>query len=130
MTHWLLMCAAAVSPFLLHAAQTLWVFGPVTCVQYPLYEIEGDSHWGHDRRRTVLEVVKQEQVSELLYLPVMWKLLEDKWAEFAQRIFFWFVICNLLSLASLTLSLCTASEPWRIGQPERPPRWRRSCRID
>eukprot|EP00966_Prymnesium_polylepis_P222076 5138440-Prymnesium_polylepis.1 len=33
--------------------QTLWVFGPVSCVRYPLYEIENDhpelsSAWGNE----------------------------------------------------------------------------------
>ena len=35
--------------------QTLWVFGPVRCVRYPLVEIEGDGDWA-THERTVLSV--------------------------------------------------------------------------
>ena len=107
------MHAEATSPVALVAPQVLWVFGPVTCVRYPLYEIEGEGNmklWRPDRRRTVLQVLEKNQASALLYNAVIWRLLEDKWREFASLIFYWFVFCNLLSLAALTLALCTSSE--------------------
>jgi hypothetical protein len=58
----------------------------------------------------VLQVLEKNQASALLYNAVIWQLLEDKWREFASLIFYWFVFCNLLSLAALTLALCTSSE--------------------
>jgi hypothetical protein len=90
--------------------QVLWTFGPVRCVRYPLYGVEGDQHWGRDRRRTVLQVIDEVQAHELLYADVIWSLLNDKWAAFGRKIFFWFVFLNVISLVSLTLSLCTYVE--------------------
>ena len=133
--------------------QVLWIFGPVICVSYPLYEIEGDDdnewglgqRWGGDRRRTALAVIDEcqaqdplhdarcsllptphhllpaachllsatcllLQAQDLLYISVVWKLLEDKWAFFGRRVFFWSVFCTTISLTSLTLSLCTLAD--------------------
>jgi len=114
--------------------QTLWTFGPVCCVRYPLYEIEYDMRRGDEdsmqeasmqrrgglrmpfspkngaarQRRTVLQIIDVKHASELLYLDVIWKLLNDKWEHFAKRIFHWFVFLNVISLICLTLSLCSS----------------------
>ena len=77
--------------------KVLWVFGPVMCVHYPLYEIEGDENnewgpgrrWGANQRGTALQVIERCEAQELLHINVIWKLLEDKWAHFGQPIFFW-----------------------------------------
>ncbi|KAL1525758.1 hypothetical protein AB1Y20_020601 [Prymnesium parvum] len=89
--------------------QVLWVFGPVTCVRYPLLELEGDTCWKPGARKTVLQVIDEQRSSDLMYIEVIWRLLCDKWQEFAKAIFFWFVACNMVSLVSLTLSQCTAA---------------------
>jgi hypothetical protein len=88
-------------------------------VRYPLYEIEGGRIWGMHRRRNVLEVVEQAHGSELLYNHVIWQLVQDKWKSFGSRTFFWFVFVNLISLTSLTLSLCTAFEEVHASQSHR-----------
>ena len=112
--------------------QTLWTFGPVSCVRYPLYEIEhgsnsreigkddgqsrssneGDGRDGRSfanlanqtlstassffssrrhpsgsvsavrrkwQRRTVLQIIDAKNAHELLYMDVLWRLLNDKY---------------------------------------------------
>ena len=45
--------------------QTLWVFGPVTCVRYPLLEIEAEGTWGKSRHHNVLQVpVRVERAAD------------------------------------------------------------------
>ncbi|KAL3915983.1 MAG: hypothetical protein SGPRY_007010 [Prymnesium sp.] len=53
------------------------------------------------------ELIDNKRASELLYIDVLWKLLNDKWTHFAKWIFHWFIFLNVVSLVSLTLSLCS-----------------------
>eukprot|EP00326_Haptolina_ericina_P008952 CAMPEP_0181210514 /NCGR_PEP_ID=MMETSP1096-20121128/23269_1 /TAXON_ID=156174 ORGANISM="Chrysochromulina ericina, Strain CCMP281" /NCGR_SAMPLE_ID=MMETSP1096 /ASSEMBLY_ACC=CAM_ASM_000453 /LENGTH=1040 /DNA_ID=CAMNT_0023301805 /DNA_START=196 /DNA_END=3317 /DNA_ORIENTATION=+ len=108
--------------------ETLWKFGPVSSVRYPLYEIESNIRTdegvlAHIKdfsqealgkkqkgRRTVLQVIDRENAFELLYSYLLWRLVQDKWSHFARSIFVWFVFLNVASLIAQTLSQCTTIE--------------------
>ncbi|KAL1503613.1 hypothetical protein AB1Y20_012090 [Prymnesium parvum] len=97
--------------------QTLWVFGPVMCVRYPLLEIEAGQNWGKSRRQTVLQVMDTYLIHELLFDDVLWKLTNDKWHSFARRTFLWNSLLNLISVFSLAFSLLAAYKDKEDGLP-------------
>ena len=72
--------------------QTLWAFGPVSCVRYPLYDIETASpelasSWGGNMsRRCALEVLVNQKRDVLLYTPLIWSLTNDKWVAFGRAV--------------------------------------------
>ena len=128
---------------------TIWTFGPVTCLRYPLYEIvrrwprthsmdpplppprarnslslpkpghsgvsrvvqECDYNWGRSLRRGVLQVIDDEDVSELLTNEVIWKVTKDKWTAFAVQMFALYSTLQFVVLIALLISLlCDVDE--------------------
>ena len=94
------------------------------------------------RRRSLLELVHVHRVAKLLYSPVVWTLVNDKWEAFAHGapgaartrehrgndpdphtdlplhpsrtagVWMWFVFLNLMNITTATLSMC-AKRPTR-----------------
>jgi len=111
----ILLATRICSGLMLHAAMDsvkhiLWVFGPVSCVRYPLYEIESEFTGAFSRERSVLQVIDESAKSELLRNDVLWMLINDKWHCFAGMLFLWFAVINLLELIALGMALMSANE--------------------
>ncbi|CAF1156051.1 unnamed protein product [Adineta steineri] len=85
-----------------------WRYGPVSCVLYPLDELEFEfQQEGRDARPGALELIVQSAQTELITHPRMIDLLNKKWECFARRIFFrrFFVTLIYLFIFLLTTIL-------------------------
>jgi hypothetical protein len=68
---------------------------PVTPLTSSRARLVAGRRWGQEQRKTALQVIEVANAQDLLYISVIWKLLDDKWKYFAQRIFFWFTFCKV-----------------------------------
>lgn len=62
------------------------------------------------RRKTILQEIESDKQSDLLYISVLWSVVQGKWDCFARSIFVYFSALNFVSLISQTLALCTVFE--------------------
>ena len=102
----------------------LWSYGPITLARYPLAEIEsagGDSakqrylkpKHSHAavRAPTALRLIVEKGHTELLLLPIVQRLLEDKWIGFVKwNIAAWFAIHMGTLAAMVTHQLLVANQ--------------------
>ena len=85
-------------------AQVNWSYGPLTSSRYPLYEIERQPG---SSELSIIEMVVTSGSSQLLYVPVIWQLLVDRWISFGRAIHLTFTLIELLVVISLNLGVCS-----------------------
>jgi len=90
--------------------KTMWIYGPLQCVQYPLVNVEGarDDWKSPSRPKTMLQVIDEEGKSTLLYTSVIWQVINDKWKCYGKALFYYLLFFNSLALIFVTLAGCTA----------------------
>lgn len=64
-----------------------WSYGPVSCVLFPLDELDSGSY-GAEKRKGALQCIVEQEHVDLLVLSRMVELLRKKWERFAERRFF------------------------------------------
>ncbi|CAF1503549.1 unnamed protein product [Adineta ricciae] len=80
-----------------------WSYGPVSCVLYPLDELETERK-GERMAPGALEVIVQNAQSELIIHPRIIDLVDKKWECFARQSFFRRFLVTLVYLLSFLLT--------------------------
>lgn len=64
------------------------------------------------RREYLLRRTLSPQGAPLLYIPLIWELLRDKWFSFGRAIYLWFMLLHTINILSLSLAVCSTFAPW------------------